>query len=94
MAMAAASRGLSSSTARRTWLLRVAGGLRLIQDRLDAVRRWLEDGNMDIATAAAQAGFSGSDHLIRAFSRRFGVTPAAYRHIHRRQALEAHAAAE
>jgi transcriptional regulator GlxA family with amidase domain len=62
--------------------------------RLDAVRRWLEDRNMDIATAATQAGFSGSDHLIRAFSRRFGVTPAAYRQIHGRQGLEAHAAAE
>ncbi len=62
--------------------------------RLDAVRRWLEDRNMDITTAASRAGFSGADHLIRAFSRRFGVTPAAYRQIHGRQGLEARAAAE
>jgi len=62
--------------------------------RLDAVRRWLEDRNMDITTAAARAGFSGADHLIRAFSRRFGVTPAAYRQIHGRQGLEARTAAE
>jgi AraC-like DNA-binding protein len=38
-------------------------------------------------------GFSGSDHLIRAFSRRFGVTPAAYRQIHV-SGLEARDAAE
>ncbi len=62
--------------------------------RLDAVRRWLEQGRMDVATAAARAGFSGADHLIRAFSRRFGVTPAAYRQIHGRQALESRTAAE
>jgi transcriptional regulator GlxA family with amidase domain len=62
--------------------------------RLDAVRRWLEENRTDIATAAAKAGFSGPDHLIRAFSRRFGVTPAAYRQVHGLRALEARAAAE
>jgi transcriptional regulator GlxA family with amidase domain len=62
--------------------------------RLDAVRRWLEQQNMGVATAAAKAGFSGPDHLIRAFSRRFGVTPAAYRQIHGDQGVEARAAAE
>jgi transcriptional regulator GlxA family with amidase domain len=62
--------------------------------RLDAVRRWLEERNLDIATAAAKAGFSSSDHLIRAFSRRFGVTPAAYRQIHGTPALETGSAAE
>lgn len=62
--------------------------------RLDAVRRWLEEQKLGIATAAARAGFSGPDHLIRAFSRRFGVTPAAYRQIHGHQGLETRAAAE
>lgn len=62
--------------------------------RLDAVRRWLQGQKIDLATLASRAGFSGPDHLIRAFSRRFGVTPAAYRQIHGSRTLEAHAAAE
>ena len=61
--------------------------------RLDAARRWLDEGKLDLAPVAARAGFSGPDHLIRAFNRRFGVTPAAYRHIHV-TALEGRAAAE
>jgi AraC-like DNA-binding protein len=67
-------------------------------DRLVSLVAWIEQrltATLDIeARAAAQAGFSGSDHLIRAFSRRFGVTPAACRQIHGRQGLEARAAAE
>ena len=61
--------------------------------RLDAARRWLDEGKFDLATVAARAGFSGPDHLIRAFNRRFGVTPAAYRQIHV-TALETRDAAE
>ena len=61
--------------------------------RLDAARRWLDDAKLDLATVAARAGFSGPDHLIRAFNRRFGVTPAAYRQIHV-SGLEARDAAE
>jgi transcriptional regulator GlxA family with amidase domain len=61
--------------------------------RLDAARRWLDEAKLDLAAVAARAGFSGPDHLIRAFSRRFGVTPAAYRQIHV-TALEARDAAE
>lgn len=61
--------------------------------RLDAARRWLDEGKLDLATVAARAGFSGPDHLIRAFNRRFGVTPAAYRQIHV-TGLETRAAAE
>jgi transcriptional regulator GlxA family with amidase domain len=61
--------------------------------RLDAARRWLDDGKLDLGTVAARVGFSGPDHLIRAFSRRFGVTPAAYRQIHV-SGLEARDAAE
>lgn len=62
--------------------------------RLDAARRWLDDTPLDLAQVAARTGFSGPDHLIRAFARRFGVTPAAYRQIHGAAALEARAAAE
>jgi transcriptional regulator GlxA family with amidase domain len=61
--------------------------------RLAAARRWLDDGKLDLGTVAARVGFSSSDHLIRAFSRRFGVTPAAYRQIHV-SGLEARDAAE
>ena len=61
--------------------------------RLDAARRCLDEGKLDLATVATRAGFSGPDHLIRAFSRRFGVTPAAYRQIHV-TGLESRAAAK
>ena len=50
--------------------------------RLDAARRLLDERTLDLAQIATHAGFSGPDHLIRAFGRRFGVTPAAYRQIH------------
>ena len=61
--------------------------------RLDAARRWLDEDKLDLGAVAARAGFSGPDHLIRAFNRRFGVTPAAYRQIHV-SGLEARDAAE
>lgn len=61
--------------------------------RLDAARRWLDEDKLDLTAVAARAGFSGPDHLIRAFNRRFGVTPAAYRQIHV-SGLEARDAAE
>ncbi len=54
--------------------------------RLDAVRRLLEEHRFDLAQIAARAGFSGPDHLIRAFERRFGVTPGKYRQMHIGQA--------
>lgn len=50
--------------------------------RLDAARRLLDERTLDLAQIAGRAGFSGPDHLIRAFGRRFGVTPAAYRQMH------------
>jgi transcriptional regulator GlxA family with amidase domain len=50
--------------------------------RLDAARRLLDARTLDVKQIAERTGFSGSDHLIRAFQRRFGVTPAAYRQMH------------
>ena len=50
--------------------------------RLDAVRGLLEEQRFDLAQIAARTGFSGPDHLIRAFERRFGVTPGTYRQVH------------
>ncbi len=54
--------------------------------RLDAVRRLLEQPSLDLAQIATRTGFSGPDHLIRAFERRFGVTPGKYRQMHLAQA--------
>ena len=56
--------------------------------RLDAARRLLETRSFDLAQVAARSGFSGSDHLIRAFERRFGVTPGVYRQMHSAKAAE------
>ena len=56
--------------------------------RLDAARRLLDTRSFDLAQVAAKAGFSGSDHLIRAFERRFGVTPGVYREMHGAKAAE------
>ena len=56
--------------------------------RLDAARRLLETRSFDLAQVAARSGFSGSDHLIRAFERRFGVTPGVYREMHGAKAAE------
>ena len=50
--------------------------------RLDVVRRLLEEHRFDLTQIADRAGFSGPDHLIRAFERRFGVTPGTYRQVH------------
>ncbi len=50
--------------------------------RLDAARRLLEARTLDLAQVAERTGFSGPDHLIRAFGRRLGVTPTAYRQMH------------
>jgi transcriptional regulator GlxA family with amidase domain len=56
--------------------------------RLDAVRRLLETRSFDLAQIAGRSGFSGADHLIRAFERRFGVTPGVYREMHSGRAAE------
>lgn len=50
--------------------------------RLDAARRLLESHSFDVSQTAARTGFSGADHFIRAFERRFGVTPGMYRQMH------------
>jgi transcriptional regulator GlxA family with amidase domain len=50
--------------------------------RLDAARRMLDGAGAPLARIAAETGFSSPDHLIRAFERRFGVTPGVYRKLH------------
>ncbi len=47
--------------------------------RLDAARRMLEEGGRTIETVAYESGFGDAERLRRAFHRRLGLGPAAYR---------------
>ena len=47
--------------------------------RVDAAREWLETTDDTLAVIAARCGFGTDETLRRAFCRRLGVTPAAYR---------------
>ncbi|MBL4790158.1 MAG: GlxA family transcriptional regulator [Kordiimonadaceae bacterium] len=50
------------------------------QARVENARMLLEEHRgVTLAHTAAASGFSSSEHLTRAFERRFGVRPAAYR---------------
>jgi len=51
--------------------------------RIEAARQLLEDG-VPPKLAAARCGFAEGETFRRAFQRRLGVTPAAYRAQHRR----------
>jgi transcriptional regulator GlxA family with amidase domain len=51
------------------------------QLRLQAAREQLEAG-ATLKRAAQTAGFSSDEHLVRAFTRRVGMTPAQYRLMH------------
>ena len=48
--------------------------------RLDAARARLSDSRAGLDRIAAGVGFGSADALARAFSRRFGLSPGAYRH--------------
>lgn len=50
--------------------------------RLAYVRAALEETQTGLEVIAGSAGFSGSDHLIKTFVRRLGLTPGAYRRLH------------
>ena len=47
--------------------------------RLEAARRALEEGDFSIASIADRYGLGGEDRLRRAFIRRYGISPGAYR---------------
>jgi transcriptional regulator GlxA family with amidase domain len=47
--------------------------------RLDAARRHLAESGMAVAAVAHAAGFRSDDAFRRAFERRFGVAPTAWR---------------
>ena len=47
--------------------------------RIDAARNLLESGELPLKTVAYDCGFGDADRMRAVFSRRLGVTPAAYR---------------
>ena len=47
--------------------------------RLERVRDVLLQGDSPLKAVAQQTGFANANHLIKAFRRRFGYTPAAFR---------------
>ena len=49
------------------------------QVRVDAARRFLEEGDLPLKTVAQKVGFSSDEQLRRSFMRRVGVTPREYR---------------
>lgn len=47
--------------------------------KLDKVRQLLEDKPLSLTEIALICGFTDSNYMIRAFKKRFGITPGAYR---------------
>ena len=52
--------------------------------RLSAVRKLLEETDLTVASAAEQAGYYDASSLRHEFRRAFGMTPQAYRALHRK----------
>jgi transcriptional regulator GlxA family with amidase domain len=80
----ARSVGMSPRTFARNFA-RWHGGTpaRLVQElRLEAARRHLDSGDTEIKRIADICGFGDEERMRRAFVRRFGVPPAAYRERH------------
>ncbi|WP_417456387.1 GlxA family transcriptional regulator [Kordiimonas sp.] len=53
--------------------------------RLDAARLMLEETSEPLKTVAAEAGFGTAPRLIQVFEKRFGLSPTAYRNLHKNQ---------
>jgi transcriptional regulator GlxA family with amidase domain len=47
--------------------------------RVDAARRWMEDGGLSLEDVAGRAGFSSAEHMRRTFRRHVRVVPHDYR---------------
>jgi AraC family transcriptional regulator len=58
-------------------------------ERLAWARVALATRELSLAAIASDAGFYDESHFIRAFRRRFGTTPGAYRRRHALRALRA-----
>ncbi len=57
----------------------------LLTRRVAKARDLLADTDRPIAQIAAETGFSSHGHLTKAFRKRLGLTPAAYRRIFRKE---------
>ena len=51
----------------------------LVERRIGAAQRWLRQGGYEISAIAERAGFTDVYYFSRAFKRRVGVPPGAYR---------------
>ena len=47
--------------------------------RIEAAKRFLEEGNLAVKTIAAQCGFGDDERMRRAFLRHIGIAPFQYR---------------
>jgi transcriptional regulator GlxA family with amidase domain len=59
--------------------LQVTPGEWLEAEKVAKARQLLESGELPVKAIPAASGFSGVDTLRRAFVRRMGITPAAYK---------------
>ncbi len=62
--------------------MNITAGAWLEASRIDKAKALLEAGHVPIKSIASQCGYSSYDVLRRAFAKRIGSTPAAYRKLH------------
>jgi transcriptional regulator GlxA family with amidase domain len=55
----------------------------LIAGRVERARKLLEATHMPISEMAHVCGFADQSHLTRCFTRKFGISPAAFRRLRR-----------
>ena len=63
----------------------VRPGRYIIQQRLNAACRLLEDTDLGVMDIATGTGFCDQSHLTKLFKRERGLTPGEYRRRHRTQ---------
>lgn len=57
----------------------------IVRTRLDRAKALLANGDTALASIAEQIGFASAQHLCDVFKRKIGVTPGAWRELHRRE---------
>jgi AraC-like DNA-binding protein len=81
----AAESGMSVSNLQRMFMktIGVRPGQYMVQQRLNAACRLLENSKLGINDIALASGFCDQSHLTKLFKRKRGVTPGEYRRQHR-----------
>lgn len=81
----AADSGMSVSNLQRMFMktIGVRPGRYMIQQRLNAACRLLENSELGINDIALASGFCDQSHLTKLFKRERGITPGEYRRQHR-----------